>query len=111
MVEADFAQPRELGLDVEQLVRRVFVNDPESLQELRVQAWRGRSNVLEVAEHATRRKAIEDLGVQRALPRVREVVDREAGDHSIELAIERWKRYIEVVTHDFNRWVGRESFL
>ena len=40
--------------------------------------------MLEVAERATRRKEIEDLGVKRALPRMREVMDREAGDHRIK---------------------------
>jgi len=79
--EPQFAQPRQLGLDVKQLVGRILINDPEPFEELCVERRRRRGHVLQVAKRATWRKAVEDFAVERTLPRVREVMDRKAGDH------------------------------
>jgi hypothetical protein len=62
--------------------------------------------VLQVAKRATWRKAIEDFAIERTLPRMREMVDREAGDHRVERHIERWQRRIKIVAYDPGERIG-----
>ena len=57
-----------------------------------MQAARRRGDVLEIGEHAAGLEQVEDLGVQRALAVVLEVVDRHRGDHRVEASHCRHRR-------------------
>ncbi len=109
IAKADFAQPRQLCLDIEELIRWILVDDPKPLEECRVQCGRRGRHVLKIAEHTVRCKTIENLRVEGALPCIREVVDREAGNHRIERGIENRKPRIEIVAHHLDRRIVGES--
>ena len=61
-------------------------------EEVQMQAARRRGDVLEICEHAAGLEKVEDLGVQRALAVVLEVVDRHRGDHRVEASQCRHRR-------------------
>jgi hypothetical protein len=88
VVKANFAEPAELGFDVEKLVGRIFVSfgDPESLEEavMNARGWRG--DVFEVAEDSATKKKGPDLRVELAFALVGKMVNGEAGNHRIEAA-------------------------
>ena len=92
VIEAELAQPAELGLDVEQAVRGVFPirSIAERLVEAPVQAVGRGGDVLEVGVDAAGLESLEDLGVQGALSFILEVVDGEAGDDRVERFRKPW---------------------
>src|SRR5436189_4006958 len=67
--EADVAQPLELWVDVEELVRGILVRgrDSDRLKESLVRDDRHRRDVLQIAEHACRLQHRPDFFVQLAL--------------------------------------------
>ena len=69
VVVADFAEPAELGFDVEELVGRVFVGgcDAEGVEEAGVEAGGGGGDVLEVAKEAAGVEGRPDFLVEVAL--------------------------------------------
>jgi hypothetical protein len=73
-----------------------------------VQALAGRRDVLEVGEHAAGLEQLEDLGVERALALVLEVVDRHRRHDRVE-APERGQRLGQVVGDDLDAFVAREA--
>ena len=84
--EADLAQPRQLGVDCDELVGWVVLGRrlADGGEEVDVQLRRRRVDVLEVQEAATGLEGAEGLAVERALALVDAVVDREARDDEVE---------------------------
>ncbi len=69
----------------------------------------GRRHVLEVDEHTTGNKRVEDLAIQRLLAPVVDVMDREARDHHVEhTEIRQW--LVEIVLDDGDVAFALEAF-
>src|SRR5215472_6041033 len=65
--ESDLAQPAQLDLKIEQLVRGIFVRPAYDFQEFLVDAPRWRCHVLQITESATRSDDLENLLIERVL--------------------------------------------
>ena len=78
IVETRLPQPFELRFDVERAVGRVLILKRlvDRREERDVQSVSRRRHVLEVREHPTRLKHLEDLLVELALSLVLQVMDR-----------------------------------
>src|SRR5436190_13718176 len=115
--EPDLAQPRDLRLHVEQLVRAILIRQrhPQRREERLVQLRRRRRHMLQVVEDSARLEQIEHLRIQRALASMRAVMDREARHYRIEPPrvaerAERTERRIEIVLDDLHgRITGKAS--
>jgi hypothetical protein len=86
--EADFAQPLQLCLDVQELVGTIFVlgADGDGIEKLPVRPRRGRGDMLEITEDAARIEDRPDLAIQVPLSGMRQVMDRETRDDGIKSA-------------------------
>ena len=102
--KANRAQPRELTLHVQQLVRRIVVlrADVQAGEKRLVERSRRRGDVFEVAEDASGAQQAEHVFVQRPLALVADVVNREAGDDGVEDAQLSWQRPVEIVGDDLH---------
>src|SRR5688572_11862808 len=92
--EAELAQPCQLRLDVEQLVRRVIVfgRHVQGSQEGLMQGAGRRRNVLEIAEHPSGLQQFKYFSVQRSFPFMPDVMNGKTGNDGIEAAERRWQR-------------------
>lgn len=75
---------------------------------MQVQCWG--SNMLEVAEDASRFGDFEYFLVERPLPGVCHVMDRKARDHGIEQP-HRWQWLLKVVVRDRNAAIAIKPFV
>ena len=96
LLQSGVAHPRKLCFDVDELVLRVAVLASDRGIERGLQLRRGGLDDFEIGEHTVRSKLTRDLGDERALAIVVEVVDRKSGYDEVELA-ERREVVAEVV--------------
>jgi len=110
VVESDFAEPVELGLDGEAFVGRVFVGggDVEGAEEAGVEFRGTGQDVFEVQEYSAGGEDFVDFGVEFLFAFVGAVVDGEAGDDGVELA-EGGKGMFEIVVDDRNLRIVLEA--
>jgi hypothetical protein len=97
--ETNRAEPCQLCLQVEQLVRRVLLDriHAERGEELRVKRGGRGGDVLEIAEDAARTEQAVHLFIERPLARVRQMVNRKARNNRLECAQRLGQRLIEIV--------------
>src|SRR5580658_3683770 len=82
---ANLTQPRKLGFEIEQLIRWVFVLAGNSPKEPGMETRRGGSNVLEIAEDATRSEGLEYLLIESTFSLVRQVMNCKTRHHKVKL--------------------------
>jgi hypothetical protein len=101
VIEAELAQPPELGLDGEQAIRGIFILEwfANRGKEGQVEAVGRRGYMLEVSEDSAGLEEIEDLTIERVFSLVLEVVDGKRGDDNVK-APERGPRLREVVPQE-----------
>ena len=86
VAESYGTEPLQLGVNIKQLVGRVFVSRGNShrFEKALMTVRRCRRDVLEIAEDATWCEKSPDFSVQLSLSFVREVMNRETRDDKVE---------------------------
>jgi len=108
--ETDLTQPTQLGLEIKQFVRRIFrvYGVSDRMQKLFVQKWRGRGNMIQITENATRIQQAVGLRIERPLALVYQVMNGEARNNRIKPA-KLGKRVIEIVFNYGNARIAGEA--
>src|ERR1700737_3914741 len=99
--KTSIVQPSQLGFNIQKLVRRSlgFQRESPRPQKLLMQLERRGSHMFEIAENTTRCEQIVNLGIERPLPFVGEMMDRETGNYRIKVSQCR-QRILQMVRHN-----------